>query len=72
VPDGYLHPDAIAIEDGIDAAEFAASGSPQRTLDRTGSTVPYRLVADIDIPLKQETFDLPQRQRIANGHHQSP
>jgi len=31
--------------------------------------VPYRLVADIDTPLKQEIFDLPQRQRIANVHH---
>ena len=27
---------------------------------------PHRLMADIDTPLKQEIFDLPQRQRIAN------
>jgi hypothetical protein len=26
-------------------------------------------MADIDTPLKQEIFDLPQRQRIANVHH---
>ena len=30
---------------------------------------PYRLVADIDAPLKQQILDLAQRKRISNIHH---
>jgi hypothetical protein len=30
---------------------------------------PYRLVADVDAPLEEQIFDLPQRQRIADIHH---
>ena len=30
---------------------------------------PYRLVTDVDAPLNEQIFDLPQRQRIADIHH---
>ena len=30
---------------------------------------PHRLVADVDASLKQQIFDLPQRERITDVHH---
>ena len=38
---------------------------------RTEATppVPHRLVTDVEAPLEEQIFDLPQRQRIADVHH---